>query len=696
MIGIARLAIDIGGTFTDLALDHGAQIISTKILTTPQAPEHSVLAGIKAILSKAHIGPHDIGAIVHGTTLATNAIIERKGARTALLVSEGFRDSIEMAYENRFEQYDIFMDKPPPLVPRELRFSVPERIDARGNVICKLDEDTLAPLAQTLEDAGVESLAIGFLHSYAWPEHERRARDLLKRLKPELWITCSADVSPEIREYERWSTACANAYVQPIIAGYLGRLDRALLELGFSCPVHMMTSAGGLTSLATARTLPIRLVESGPAGGAILASRLAKQCGLDHVLSFDMGGTTAKICLIDDCEPQYSRTFEVARQYRFLKGSGLPLRIPAVVMVEIGAGGGSIAKLDSMQRIQVGPESAGSEPGPACYNRGGVAPTVTDADVVLGAINPSRFAGGMFALDASRSADAIRHELGDRLGFTTEEAAYGIAEVVEENMANAARVHAVEHGKELAGRTMIAFGGAAPLHAARLAEKLGIDRVLIPTSAGVGSAVGFLLAPVSYETVRTSYAPLDSRFDVLALQSLRNEMRAEAEKLVEQWAPHETLIESWTADMRYVGQGHELTIAIPPDVFGPDAVALLERLFTQEYRLVFGITIPDHAVEVMSWSLRLTAPLPSMPALPPLPANVVAQPAERRELYDLRSGKRESASLFWRNDLEPGTLIEGPAIIAEDETSTLVGAAFTAQVNALGYIALQRKTEDGS
>ncbi len=691
MIRSARLAIDIGGTFTDFALDHGAQVISTKILTSPRTPESSVLSGIRLILEKARIGPSDVAAIIHGTTLATNAIIERKGARTALLVTEGFRDSVEMAFENRFEQYDIFMDKPSPLVPRELRISVSERIDARGNVILKLDEDVLSKLAMSLESQRVESVAIGFLHSYAWPDHERRARDLLKRLLPKLWITCSADVSPEIREYERWSTACANAYVQPIIAGYLSRLERALMDLGFSCPVYMMTSAGGLTSLATASAFPIRLVELGPAGGAILASRLAKQCGLDRVLSFDMGGTTAKICLIDDCEPQFSRTFEVARQYRFLKGSGLPLRIPAVEMVEIGAGGGSIATLDTMQRIQVGPESAGSEPGPACYNRGGTAPTVTDADVVLGAINPERFAGGTIRLETARSADAIKDELGARLGFTPEEAACAIAEIVEENMANAAHVHAVEHGKELAGRTMIAFGGAAPLHAARLAEKLGVDEILIPTRAGVGSAVGFLLAPVSYDIVRTSYTQLDDRFDTAAIRSMRNEMRAEAEKFVKQGALDETLTESWTADMRYMGQGHELTIPIPADDFGPDAAALLERLFAEEYKRVFGITIPNLNVEVMSWSLRVVAPSPAMPAVPPSPADAVVQPVGHCELYNLRLGKRESIPLYWRIDLEPGAVVDGPAIIAEDETSTLVSAAFKAKIKALGYIALQRK-----
>ncbi len=690
-----RLAVDIGGTFTDLALERmlpgGPQRTSAKVLTTPQAPERGVLAGIEAILARAGVAPHEVGALIHGTTLATNAIIERKGARTAMLVTEGFRDSIEMAFENRFEQYDIQMDKPAPLVPRTLRLPVPERIDARGNVVRPLDEAALAALAPRLEAEGVESVAIGFLHSYAEPAHERRARDVLAKLLPGLWITLSSEVSPEIREYERWSTAVANAYVQPVMAGYLGRLREALAARGLACPVFLITSAGGLCTLEAARQFPIKLVESGPAGGAILASRLAEQCGHDAVLSFDMGGTTAKICLIDDFVPQYARTFEVARQYRFLKGSGLPLRIPVVEMVEIGAGGGSIAQADAMRRIQVGPESAGSEPGPACYGRGGTAPTVTDADVVLGAIDPDRFAGGTIRLDAQAAGRAIEAGLGKALGFSAEQGAFGIAEVVEENMANAARVHAVERGKELAGRTMIAFGGAAPLHAARLADKLGMDRVLIPAGAGVGSAVGFLLAPVAFEAVRTRYTPLDDSFDAQAVEAMRGAMRDEATAFVRRGDAQGALVQAWTADMRYRGQGHDLTVALPADAFGADAPALLKRLFEAEYEKVFGITIPGMDVDVMSWALRLAAAAPPVSPRPPQPAARAATPAGERQMFDPASGQRMAVPLYWRFDLAPGTRLDGPAVIAEDETSTLVTAAFRAGVDALGNLVLQRK-----
>jgi N-methylhydantoinase A len=485
MIEHPRLAVDIGGTFTDCVLEHGARRWSRKVLTTSSAPAEGVLAGIDAILAESGVEAADLALVVHGTTLATNAIIERKGAVTALLVTQGFRDSVEMAYENRFEQYDIFMDKPPPLVPRDLRLGVPERIGARGQIIEPLDEAAVAALVPQLRAAGVTSVAIGFLHSYANPAHELCTRELLAEAAPDLAVTLSSEVCPEMREYERWSTACANAYVQPLMAGYLARLDDGLRRRDVRCPMFLMTSAGGLTTVEIARRFPVRLVESGPAGGAMLAARLAAQCDYGRVLSFDMGGTTAKICLIDDGQPQFTRTFEVARQYRFLKGSGLPIRTPVIDMVEIGAGGGSIAGIDPLGRIQVGPESAGSEPGPACYGRGGAGATVTDADLLLGRILPDRFAGGTIELSVEASRRAVTQAIGAKLGLGERAAALAISEVVEENMANAARVHAVERGKELAQRTLIAFGGAAPLHAARLAEKLDIATVVVPTAAGV-------------------------------------------------------------------------------------------------------------------------------------------------------------------------------------------------------------------
>ncbi|RPH97141.1 MAG: hydantoinase/oxoprolinase family protein, partial [Lysobacterales bacterium] len=468
----ARLAVDIGGTFTDVVLElPGGARATTKLLTTYDHPGRAVLDGIGEVLRRAGLQPAAVGLIIHGTTLATNALIQRSGARTALLTTAGHRDALEMAHEDRFEQYDIMIDRPRPLVPRHLRLPVRERLDRDGRVLIPLDEDGVRAALPVLDEHAVESVAIGYLHAYADPRHERRTAEILQAARPGLSITLASEVCPEIREFERLSTACANAYVRPLMARYLERLDGELRRLGFDCPFLLMTSGGGLTTIDTAAKFPIRLVESGPAGGAILAREVARQAGLRRVLSFDMGGTTAKLCLIDDFEPLSSRSFEVDRVYRFRKGSGLPLRIPVIEMVEIGAGGGSLARVDKLRRIQVGPESAGSEPGPACYGRGGERPAVTDADVCLGRVVADTFAGGAFRLDAAAAERALQSGVAEPLGLDVKAAALGVSEVVDENMAAAARAHAAEFGLDLASRDMVAFGGAAPLHAARLGEK---------------------------------------------------------------------------------------------------------------------------------------------------------------------------------------------------------------------------------
>jgi N-methylhydantoinase A len=686
----ARLAVDIGGTFTDLCLERGGKLTSVKVLTTPRAPEDGVLSGIAEILRLTGLKPADFALIIHGTTLATNAIIERKGARTALIVTEGFRDSIEMAFEHRFEQYDIFMRKPPPLVDRALRFGVPERLDGRGNVLLPLDESAVRALVPALKAAAIEAIAIGYMHAYLDGTHERRTRDILLESLPDVSISLSSEVSPEIREYERWSTAAANAYVQPVMDRYLGKLDAALRAQGFSCPLFMITSGGGLAALQTARKFPIRLVESGPAGGAILAAALSKQCGFDKVLSFDMGGTTAKICLIDDGEPQHSRTFEVARQYRFLKGSGLPLRIPVIEMVEIGAGGGSIASVDTLSRVGVGPESAGAEPGPACYGRGGTQPTVTDADLVLGRLDPAYFAGGSIKLSVDKAGAAVSEAIGTPLSLARLDAAFGISEIVEENMANAARVHAVERGKELQDRTMIAFGGAAPIHAARLAEKLGIRRIMVPSGAGVGSAVGFLMAPVAYEVVRSRYVGLDDSFDPGFVNALFAEMLAEAEAVVKAAAPDAKLLVARTADMRYRGQGHEITITLPAGDFTAGSRGTMSELFETSYAATFGRTIPGLAVEIMTWTLRLAAEQPALPAIGAPNGKIAAKASGNRPVYDQAEQDMRAVDIYHRRDLQPGSFMPGPAIVAEDETTTIVPKGFVARLNGIGAIVLEK------
>src|SRR4051812_26414403 len=496
-----RMAVDIGGTFTDIVLDRGSERITRKVLTTPR-PEEGVLSGARLVLGDAGLHFSDIDVFIHGTTLATNAIIERRGARTALIATDGFRDTIEIANESRYDQYDLTIEKPRPLVPRSLRFTVPERVDVQGKVRLALDEAAVAARVAALRDHGVEAVAICFMHSYVNAAHEERTAAIVKKAMPGLSITLSSQVCPEVREYERTSTAVANAYVQPLMDGYLARMDDALRVEQFRGAIYLVTSGGGLTSIDTARRFPVRLVESGPAGGAIFAAQVAARADEKKVLSFDMGGTTAKICLIENFEPNGSRVYEVDRAARFLKGSGLPLRIPVIEMVEIGAGGGSIAHIDALKRVTVGPESAGSEPGPACYGRGGLRPTVTDADVALGMIDPAAFAGGTIALDPELSRGALARDVGAPLGLTPQTAAYAVHEMVCENMASAARVHAVERGESVTDHTLIAFGGAAPLHAARVAEKLGIARVLVPPNAGVGSAVGFFGAPLFFELIK--------------------------------------------------------------------------------------------------------------------------------------------------------------------------------------------------
>ncbi|MEQ1805525.1 MAG: hydantoinase/oxoprolinase family protein, partial [Burkholderiaceae bacterium] len=589
-----RLAADIGGTFTDLVLETPGARHSCKVLTTPRQPELGVLQGMQRLLEESGVGPGDVGLVIHGTTLATNALIERKGARTALLTTAGFRDILEMGYEKRYEQYDVNIERPPELVPRLLRFTVPERISADGSVLLELDEAAVAARAQDMAAAGVQAVAIGFMHAYAWPAHEQRARDIVARvLGPCVTLCLSSEVCPEMREYERFSTTVANAYVRPLMAGYLRRLREQLDDAGVRAPLLLMMSGGGVTTLDLATRFPIRLVESGPAGGAILAAHLAREGGHNDVMAFDMGGTTAKVCLISGGEPERARRFEIGRVYRNLKGSGLPVRIPVIELVEIGAGGGSIGRVDALSRISVGPDSAGAEPGPACYGLGGQAPTVTDANLVLGRIDSQRFAGGHIRLDMNAAQAALLLEIGKPLAMDALWAAAGVSEIVEENMANAARVHAVERGKAIRDFTMIAFGGAAPLHAARLAGKLGITSVLVPAGAGVGSAIGFLRAPIAFEVVRsdpgrTSDAPLravNERLDAMEHEARHVVMPAARAVGLDAAA----LRVERLAEMRYVGQGHELRVPVPEGAFTHESFAQLHAAFEAAYERNYGL-----------------------------------------------------------------------------------------------------------
>ena len=685
-----RLAVDVGGTFTDVALEFGSKRFTAKVLTTAATPEHGVMKGIDKALQLASASPNDIGLMIHGTTLATNALIERKGAKTALITTEGLRDSLEMAFENRFEQYDINIDRPDPLVPRNLRWSVRERLNFKGEVLIPLDETSVDALVPLIDSHEIGSVAIGLIHSYANSAHEERVGEILTKARPNLSITLSSAVCPEIREYERQSTASANAYIQPVMARYLGILREDLKKRGFACPVLLMTSGGGLTTLDTAMRVPIRLVESGPAGGAILASEIARACNRASVISYDMGGTTAKICLLDNFTPQTTRTFEVARVYRNMKGSGWPVRIPAIEMVEIGAGGGSIAAVDTLGRIAVGPRSAGADPGPASYDRGGTEPTVTDADVVLGKIDPLRFAAGSVTLTPDKAKTALKTEVGDRLNLSDTLSALGVCEIVDENMANAARVHAIEWGKDIAARAMIAFGGAAPLHAARLAEKLDIPTVVVPTGAGVGSAIGFLHAPISYEVVRSRYMRL-SDFDADEINSLFSGMADEARVIVSSGAGGAVLEETRTAFMRYAGQGHEIAVPLSANALTAAHAETIRAAFESAYKRLYGRVIPGPEPEILSWTLTMTAPRPHIPVERAAPSGDMAETTGKRDLFDPALGRYVEANIYWRESLPAGASVKGPAIISESQTTTIVTSAFDATVNDLGYLVLTRK-----
>ena len=670
-----RVAVDIGGTFTDVVLETDGRHVSTKVLTTHAEPAAGALHGLCEVLERAGRTPADVGVVLHGTTLATNAIIERRGARTALVTTEGHRDVLEMAFENRFEQYDVNIDRPLPLVPRPWRLTVAERMNAAGEALVPLAAEAVQALVPTLREEGVESIAVGFLHGYANPAHELLTRDVLAEALPDLSITLASEVCPEIREFERFSTACANAYVKPLISRYLADMQRRLAELGIACPFLMMTSGGGLAALATAREFPIRLVESGPAGGAILAARIARDLGLARVVSLDMGGTTAKVCLIDDGQPQESRSFEVDRSYRFRKGSGLPVRIPVIEMVEIGAGGGSIASVDGVGRLQVGPQSAGSMPGPACYGRGGVRATVTDADLLRGRLDPSRFAGGAIALDADAAQQAVERDVAapwHGAPLAVPDAAEAVGEVVDENMAAAARAHAAEWGRDMSGRTLIAFGGAAPIHAARIAEKLDLEAVLVPPAAGVGSAMGFLAAPVAFEVVRSRHMRL-SEFQPAVAAGVMADMRAEAHAVVGTVVGGE-LEETRRAYMRYLGQGFEIAVDVPESL----AASSLREAFDAAYEALYGRLIDGLDVEVLSWTLTLRAPTPPLSF------------AMRSASPSARSEAGGHPARVERETLASGDRLAGPCTVVEDQTVTVVPAGFTARVDAVGNIVVRR------
>jgi N-methylhydantoinase A/oxoprolinase/acetone carboxylase beta subunit len=682
-----RIATDIGGTFTDIVLQEGRRVATAKVLTTPEAPERAVVDGVHRLLEAEGVAPAAVGLFLHGTTLATNAVIERKGARTALISTEGFTDTIEIAREHRFDQYNLFLSRPSPLAPRPLRFGVRERIDADGRVVTPLEESEVDRMAALLQQSGVASVAICLLHSYIDSTHEQQLVTGIARRLPGLPISVSHEISPVIGEYERTSTTLANAYVQPLIGEYLGRMRESLAGVGLVAPILVMTSEGGLASVDTARRFPVRLIESGPAGGAMFAAAVARRLGRDRMLAFDMGGTTAKLCLIEAGAPQSEAQFEADRAYRFKKGSGLPLRIPVIDLVEIGAGGGSIARLDVVGRLQVGPESAGSEPGPACYGRGGRKPTVTDANLVLGRIRADRFAAGSMTLDVATASAALSVDVATPLALGTADGAAAVAEVVEEAMASAARTYAAEKGKDLEGCSLLAFGGAAGLHATHLARKLGVAEVIVPPNAGVGSAIGFLVAPCAYSVKRSVFARL-SQVSAASVTPIWAAMRQEARAVLDTIPARGAIAEAWTADLRYAGQGAELTLGFVPEVDQP-LPDMLRARFEAAYAARFG-RLPDRVeIEVAAWTLSLRLDLGEADVLGAAPPTGLA-PRGSQRLHDIDAGGAIEAPVVERQGMAPGEKVRGPALIVEDHTTVLVGAGMTAMRDTGGFLILRR------
>lgn len=687
MQNLSRIGVDIGGTFTDFILERAGRQTCLKLLTTPEAPEAAVLFGIRQLLQEAQIPASEVAMVVHGTTLATNAVIERRGAKVAFITTEGFRDTLEMAYEHRYDQYDLLVGKPLPLVPRELRFSVPERVAADGRVLREIDHEAVARIAARLADLEVDAVAIGFLHAYANPDHERAAAEILRSKLPGVLISLSSEVSPEIREYERFCTVTANAYVQPLMAGYLERLETELRALGVGGPLMLMQSNGGLCDVATAMRYPVRLLESGPAGGAVFASSLARELNIAEALLLDIGGTTAKLCFVDDGNPQTARGLEVARIDRFKPGSGLPLRFPVVELCEIGAGGGSIAGVDRLGRLTVGPQSAGSVPGPACYGRGGDRPTVTDAHLALGRLDPDCFAAGTVALDDNAARQAVHEHVAAPLSLNAEQGSVGIIEIINENMASAAREHAIEVGRGLAGRTLIAIGGAASLHAADLADKLQINQVLVPVAAGVGSAAGFLRAPLAFEKSHSQHQLLSRYASDNALTVIDRLLKEVVEIL--RPAAHSLLIAtSLTAQMRYRGQGYEITVPLDLLKLRNDGVSHLREAFEHQYRQLYGRVLPGKDAEILGWTARAEASLQGTSPAAAERSRSGRSPRNWSMTEQVRG--RVAGRAFDRDCLVADQEIAGPALIIDTGTTLMVPTSFTARVISGGHLLLLR------
>ena len=687
-MGNVRIGVDIGGTFTDLLMfdeTSGAFTIG-KTLTTPSEPAAGVRTGLIEILTLGAQSSAAVGQIVHGTTLVTNALIERKGARTALITTAGFRDAVEIGREHRYDLYDLFLELPAPLVPRRLRLEMNERIYSDGSIHLPLDLQELDVLIDRLVDEGIEAVAVAFLHSYQNPVHERAAGERIRERAPQLIVSLSSDVVPEIREYERVSTTIANVYVRPLVEHYLGELVDSLGEMEIDGSFFIMLSSGGICTVETAARYPIRLIESGPAAGALAAAHYGRLTNRPSLLSFDMGGTTAKCCMIDNGKPSLSSEFEVSRVYRFKKGSGLPVKVPVIELIEIGAGGGSIARVDNLGLLKVGPDSSGADPGPASYGRGGMLPTVTDADLLLGYLDPSFFLGGTMSLDTPAAELAVGR-LGEKLGLGTIATAWGIHQVVNEQMAGAARMHAVEQGKDPREYPVFGFGGAGPVHAYRVAEILKSPELIIPLGAGVTSTVGFLVAPLAFDFVRSYVGELAS-LDWAEVNGRFAEMEAEGRAILTgAGATADEIAISRTAELRYVGQGHQVTIEVPLEPLGANSAELLATTFEQTYRTLYGRVATGNPIEAINWRVVTSATAPWLPldklALSHPGGSTNEAIKGHRSIYLPEINAFREVAVYDRYRLGAGSQLDGPAVVEERESTTIVGIGARVMVDDL-------------
>ena len=681
-----RFGFDIGGTFTDFVFIDTitGQITSYKTLTTPHEPARAVMEGWANLLATSALSGEQVETAIHGTTLITNALIERKGAKTALITTRGFRDILEIAKEMRYDIYDLLMVLPQPLVPRPLRLEVTERLNGRGEVVEPLQLAELAAIKATLAAHEVQAIAVCFLHSFTNPAHEEQVGAWLAEHWPEASVSLSSQVAPEIREYERMSTTVCNAYVQPLTHGYVKRLQDELAAGGFQKQLYMMLSSGGITTAETAAQFPVRLIESGPAAGVLAAVFYGDITGDRNLVSFDMGGTTAKMCVIKNGQPLMSDDFEVARVHRFKRGSGLPVRIPTIELLEIGAGGGSIARVDELGLLKVGPESSGADPGPACYRQGGTLPTVTDADLHLGYLNPDYFLGGRMSLDREAADRAIRTVLAEPLNCSVTAAAHGIYQIVNENMISATRVHVAERGADPRRLKLIAFGGAGPVHAHQIARALKMQGYICPASAGVASALGFLTAPASFDFARTFIAHL-AQETLPELDAIYALLKTEGEaRLLEAGVDPAEMTFQLKADLRHVGQGHEIVVDLPfTSLSTVDLAGELAPLFYERYQEIYGYAHRHLGLEITTCRLTASGPRPHI--LLQEAADRGADPTialkAPRPVYFADLGGFVETPVYDRYLLGAGMTFLGPAIVEEKDSTAVIGPNATVLVD---------------